>query len=32
MCIPAFEEGEELALTGFDRPDTAARRRLPQAS
>jgi hypothetical protein len=28
LCIPAFEEGEELALTGFDRPDTVARRRL----
>jgi len=29
LCIPAFEEGEELALTGLDRPDTVARRRLP---
>lgn len=26
LCIPAFEEGEELALTGFDRPSTASRR------
>ena len=31
MCIPAFEEGEELASTGFDRPSISARRRLPQA-
>ncbi len=30
MCIPAFEEGEELASTGFDRPTISARRRLPQ--
>lgn len=29
LAIPAFEEAEELALTGFDRPDTVARRRLP---
>ncbi len=29
LAIPAFEEGEELALTGFDRPSTTARRRLP---
>lgn len=29
MCIPAFEEGEELAETGFDRPSTESRRRLP---
>ncbi|WP_437940254.1 hypothetical protein [Sorangium sp. So ce341] len=29
MCIPAFEEGAELALTGLDRESTAARRRLP---
>lgn len=29
MCIAAFEEGAELALTGFDRESTAARRRLP---
>ena len=29
LCIPAFEEGEELALTGFDREHTASRRRLP---
>jgi hypothetical protein len=28
MCIPAFEEGEELRDTGFDRPSTVARRRL----
>jgi hypothetical protein len=28
LAIPAFEEAEELALTGFDRPDTVARRRL----
>jgi hypothetical protein len=31
LGIPAFEEGDELASTGFDRPDTSARRRLPQA-
>ena len=31
LCIPAFEEGDELASTGFDRPGTAARRRLPVA-
>jgi hypothetical protein len=31
LCIPAFEEGEELRSTGFDRPSTSARRRLPQA-
>jgi len=29
LCIPAFEEGEELRDTGFDRPSTVARRRLP---
>ncbi|MEJ7731883.1 MAG: hypothetical protein WKG00_22065 [Polyangiaceae bacterium] len=29
LCIPAFEEGEELALTGFDREHTTSRRRLP---
>lgn len=29
LCIPAFEEGEELALTGFDREHTASRRKLP---
>ena len=29
LSIPAFEQGEELASTGFDRPDTVARRRLP---
>jgi hypothetical protein len=29
LSIPAFEEGEELASTGFDRPSTTARRRLP---
>ncbi|WP_437736245.1 hypothetical protein [Sorangium sp. So ce1335] len=29
LCIPAFEEGAELALTGLDRESTAARRRLP---
>ncbi|MFO0592204.1 MAG: hypothetical protein U0441_31965 [Polyangiaceae bacterium] len=28
MCIAAFEEGEELASTGFDRPDTVTRRGL----
>jgi hypothetical protein len=28
LAIAAFEEAEELALTGFDRPDTVARRRL----
>jgi hypothetical protein len=31
LCIPAFEQGEELASTGFDRPTTVARRRLPAA-
>lgn len=31
MCIPAFEETEELAATGYDRPDTVARRKLPIA-
>lgn len=31
LAIPAFEEGEELALTGFDREHTAARRKLPVA-
>ena len=29
LCIPAFEDGAELALTGFDRPTTVARRKLP---
>ncbi|MGK4006363.1 hypothetical protein WMF31_27340 [Sorangium sp. So ce1036] len=29
LCIPAFEEGEELAMTGLDRESTVARRRLP---
>jgi hypothetical protein len=29
LCIPAFEEGDELALTGFDRASTASRRKLP---
>jgi hypothetical protein len=29
LCIPAFEEGDELASTGFDRPSTVSRRRLP---
>ena len=29
LAIPAFEEGDELASTGFDRPDTVARRKLP---
>ena len=28
LCITAFEEGDELASTGFDRPSTASRRRL----
>jgi hypothetical protein len=36
LCVPAFEEGEELASTGFDRPTTAARRlklaRAPEAA
>jgi hypothetical protein len=32
LCIPAFEEGEELELTGFDRPSTTSRRRLPVRS
>jgi hypothetical protein len=31
LSIPAFEEGDELASTGFDRPTTASRRRLPVA-
>ncbi len=31
ICIPAFEDPEELASTGFDRPSTVARRRLPLA-
>ena len=29
LSIAAFEEGDELALTGFDRPSTTSRRRLP---
>jgi hypothetical protein len=29
LCIPAFEEGAELAMTGFDRASTAARRGSP---
>jgi hypothetical protein len=29
LCIPAFEQGAELASTGFDRPSISARRRLP---
>lgn len=32
LAIPAFEEGEELRLTGFDRPTTSTRRALPMAS
>ncbi len=32
LCIPAFEEGEELRMTGFDRESTASRRRLPIAA
>jgi hypothetical protein len=32
LCIPGFEEGKELADTGFDRPTTVARRKLPQAA
>jgi hypothetical protein len=31
LCIPAFEQGDELASTGFDRPHTTSRRRLPTA-
>lgn len=31
LCIPAFEEGEDLLSTGFDRATTASRRRLPVA-
>jgi hypothetical protein len=31
LCIPAFEEGEELRMTGFDRESTTSRRRLPVA-
>lgn len=31
LCIPAFEEGDELALTGFDRSTISARRKLPIA-
>jgi hypothetical protein len=29
LCVPAFEDGEELLSTGFDRASTASRRRLP---
>jgi hypothetical protein len=29
LSMAAFEEGDELASTGFDRPDTTVRRRLP---
>jgi hypothetical protein len=29
LCIPAFEEGEELLSTGFDRESTVSRRSLP---
>lgn len=32
LCMPAFEEGDELALTGFDRPSTTSRRRLDTIS
>lgn len=32
MAIPAFEEDDELAETGFDRPTTVARRVLPMAA
>ena len=28
LCVPAFEEGELLTMTGFDRPNINARRRL----
>lgn len=31
MVVPAFEEGDKLAMTGFDRPTTASRRKLPLA-
>lgn len=29
LALPAFEDPEELARTGFDRPDLVARRKLP---
>lgn len=32
LCIPAFEEAAEFATIGIDRPDPAARRRLPIAT
>jgi hypothetical protein len=32
LCVPAFEEGEELLSTGFDREHLSARRRLPLAA
>jgi hypothetical protein len=32
LAIPAFEVGDELALTGVDRDSTLARRRLPVAA
>ena len=32
MCIAAFEEGDELRSTGFDRPSTTARRSLALAA
>jgi hypothetical protein len=31
LAIPAFEEGDELRLTGFDRATTSTRRALPMA-
>lgn len=32
MCLPSFEEAEELTTTGFDRATTATRRELPAVS
>jgi hypothetical protein len=31
LCIPAFEDGDELRSTGFDRPTTSSRWRLDMA-
>jgi hypothetical protein len=31
LSFPAFEVGDELHETGFDRPSTTSRRRLPEA-
>lgn len=32
LTLAAYEEGDALKLTGFDRPTTASRRRLPRTS